>query len=298
MIGIFTKILILFVILVIGYIAAKFGWLSREIRTGLSNILLHVATPCVILQSFQEKGGAEIWRSMGISAAVLTLFMLGGLAVCWALLRRESSPKRATLAYGTSFGNVGYMGIPVLGAFVGAEGMIYVSVAIAIFNLLSWTVGVCVYDKNAFRPKKLLTFPCLYAVAIGLVLFAFQIRMPALLDGVTEMIGNTCSPLSMMMIGAILSENSWSEFLKDKKVMISSAVRLLAIPALTLGLCALAHIDGMMRTVLVLLNGMPSAVNTVLLSLSFHGDEALGSRMVALSTLLYLPATLLWMLIL
>ena len=97
MIGILTKILILFVILVLGYIAAKFGWLSKEIRTGLSSILLHVATPCVILQSFQEKGGAEIWRSMGVSAAVLTLFMLGGLAVCWALLRRESGPKRATL---------------------------------------------------------------------------------------------------------------------------------------------------------------------------------------------------------
>ena len=101
-----------------------------------------------------------------------------------------------------------------------------------------------------------------------------------------------------MMIGAILSENEWGEFLKDKKVILSSAMRLLVIPALTLGLCALFHIEGMIRTVLVLLNGMPSAVNTVLLSLSFNGDEALGSRMVALSTLLYLPATLLWMLIL
>ena len=50
--------------------------------------------------------------------------------------------------------------------------------------------------------------------------------------------------------------------------------------------------------ILVLISGMPSATNTVLLSLVFHGDEELGSRMVVLSTLLYLPVVIGWMLIL
>ena len=179
---------ILFLLLALGFLASKLGWLSRETRGGISNILLYIVTPCVIVQSFQYPSSAEKWRAMGVEAAILAAFMLLGLAAGLLAFRKEGGARRATATFGTAMGNVGFMGVPVIGALVGDEGMLYVSVAMAVFNAICWTVGVRVFDKKAFQPKVLATSPVLYSVAIGLLLFLFQWRLPALIDGVTEMV--------------------------------------------------------------------------------------------------------------
>lgn len=289
---------ILFLLLALGFLASKLGWLSRETRGGISNILLYIVTPCVIVQSFQYPSSAEKWRAMGVEAAILAAFMLLGLAAGLLVFRKEGGARRATATFGTAMGNVGFMGVPVIGALVGDEGMLYVSVAMAVFNAICWTVGVRVFDKKAFQPKVLATSPVLYSVAIGLLLFLFQWRLPALIDGVTEMVAAVATPLSMMVVGAILAESPAGAILKDRTAVLSAASRLILIPLLVLGTCTLVGIRGEMRMILVLISGMPSATNTVLLSLVFHGDEELGSRMVVLSTLLYLPVVIGWMLIL
>ena len=49
---------ILFLLLALGFLASKLGWLSRETRGGISNILLYIVTPCVIVQSFQYPSSA------------------------------------------------------------------------------------------------------------------------------------------------------------------------------------------------------------------------------------------------
>ena len=289
---------ILFLLLALGFLASKLGWLSRETRGGISNILLYIVTPCVIVQSFQYPSSAEKWRAMGVEAAILAAFMLLGLAAGLLVFRKEGGARRATATFGTAMGNVGFMGVPVIGALVGDEGMLYVSVAMAVFNAICWTVGVRVFDKKAFQPKVLATSPVLYSVAIGLLMFLFQWRLPALIDGVTEMVAAVATPLSMMVVGAILAESPAGAILKDRTAVLSAAARLILIPLLALGTCTLVGIRGEMRMILVLISGMPSATNTVLLSLVFHGDEELGSRMVVLSTLLYLPVVIGWMLIL
>ena len=288
---------ILFLLLALGFLASKLGWLSRETRGGISNILLYIVTPCVIVQSFQYPSSAEKWRAIGVEAAILAAFMLLGLAAGLLVFRKEGGARRATATFGTAMGNVGFMGVPVIGALVGDEGMLYVSVAMAVFNAICWTVGVRVFDKKAFQPKVLATSPVLYSVAIGLLLFLFQWRLPALIDGVTEMVAAVATPLSMMVVGAILAESPAGAILKDRTAVLSAASRLILIPLLALGACTLVGIRGEMRMILVLISGMPSATNTVLLSLVFHGDEELGSRMVVLSTLLYLPVVIGWMLI-
>lgn len=296
--AILMQTLTLFLILMLGFVAAKAGWLTKDMRPGLSGLLLNVTTPCVILRAFQYPRSMEVWHGMLIAAAFITFFILAGLLVCGVIFRAESRARRTVLAFGTAFGNVGFMGIPVIGAYVGAQGLIYVSVGIAIFNILAWTIGVRAFDPGQFRIRKIVTFPPLYAVAAGLIMFAFEIPLPSLLDKVTEMVSGINSPLSMMLVGAILAESSLGAFAKDRCALLAVLLRLAVIPAGALGLCALFHIEGTTRTVLVLLNGMPMAVNTVLFALMFHGDEELSSCLVALSTLLYLPAVFCWMLIL
>lgn len=288
----------LFVMLMLGYLASRMGWMSRETRSGLSGILLYIVTPCVILHSFQTPAELEMWRDMCITAGVIAAFLAGGLCLCLWLFGRQSAVRRATAAFGAAFGNVGFMGVPVVASFVGEEALIYVSTGMAAFNLITWTVGVRAFDRHAFRLKTLVASPVLYAVAIGMAMFFLQARLPEFIGGVVDMVSATASPLSMMMVGAILAECPIRALVKDRVVLEAAAMRLLVFPALTLALCCICGIEGRLRMVLVLLNGMPGAVNTVLLSLRFHGDEELASRIVALSTLLYLPAVVVWMMIL
>ena len=73
------------------------------------------------------------------------------------------------------------MGLPLISALFGSEGLLYASAFFTMFNLLLWTVGYSMVSGSS-DPKKvaqsLLHCPAIYAIVVGLVLYLLQIRCP------------------------------------------------------------------------------------------------------------------------
>lgn len=298
MIAAFTQVGTLALIMALGIIAAKLGWLKSEVRKQLTNILLFITTPMVILDSFQFEYSTDVLKNMGVVALFSIAYILVSYGIGWLIFRKKPNPQKQVLTYAVAFANVGYMGIPVISGLLGSEGVIYVSVYISTFTLLSWTLGVSIFAGKTGSLKKILLNPSILAIAAGLLLFIFSVRLPAVLRNVTASVGNITTPLSMMLIGAILTECNPREVLSNKANYLVAALRLAALPALALLACSLLGITGHVRTVLVLIGGMPTAANSVMFATLYGGDEKAASAIVVLTTVLFMLTCALWMTVL
>ncbi len=93
-----------------------------------------------------------------------------------------------------SYANMGFMGIPLAYGLFGSEGVLYVTAAVMAFSVFIWTHGVIMMSgvkKVNFKDVIMrLISPAIIAIFLGLIFFAFQIKLPSVIDQSLNYIGN------------------------------------------------------------------------------------------------------------
>lgn len=196
-----------------------------------------------------------------------------------------------------TFSNVGFMGYPVVYAVYGELGVFYAAIYNLGFNLLAWSYGVHLLDrdgrenpKHQLLPihKRILKFfnPSLVAVIIGFSLFLTSRTLPSVVFDTLKMVGQTVTPLSMMCIGFILSEVETRDVFSDRKIFVTSLVRLIVVPLGTLIVLKLLGKEGYLLSIPVLITAMPAAANMAIIAVRYNSDYRLASKAIFVSTLL------------
>jgi len=221
------------------------------------------------------------------------IFLVGGLlGIGVAYMMKASSEERKSWRFGLTFGNIGFMGIPVITAVFGYEGLFYVAMALASFNLLTFTMGTKIFDTaGTIKSSPLQIFiknPALAGTIIGFIFFLTGVRLPTPLeDGVALMAGMN-SPLSMIVMGALLAKHPLKETFTDIRVLPPNAVKLVVIPLASLLILRFFVSNPIMLGVIVTLMAMPPAINTAIFAQQFGSEEdaMFSTRLVIVGTLL------------
>ncbi len=284
--NVISQVVVLFLLMFCGFLSTKLKLISDEGIAGLNNLVIYFALPCLTVAKLQTDADPQLARELVqvffISGAVM---LFSGLIARFALFRGEEERRRAVFTSIDMFPNVGYMGYPVLTAAFGAANLIYCVMYNAMFNILSWSVGVLLFDRHALDIRKILRVPSLLGAVIGVALFALRIRLPGVLASAMDSMGSVTTPLAMFIIGTRLTQLRKSD-LRDVKLLLTCGMRLLVFPLLT-WLCLLPFgLSKMVLAQVVLCTAMPGAAVIVIQAENYGGDSALASRGVALSTLL------------
>ncbi len=295
----FQQAFTLFVLMMIGYLCGKLRYCGEETRKSLSNILLFITTPAMILEAFQFEYSSDVLKNMGVVAVISAGVIIGAVYLAKLIYKDKPAKVRRVLIYGSAFGNVGFLGLPLMQGLLGDIGVIYASVFVATFNIITWTLGMALWTGEKTSVKKIVTNPTLIAVFIGLLMFCFSIKFPTIIAKPISMLSSCNSPMSMIVIGAILAECSFLDLFRNRLLYGLTAIRLLLVPACTLVICLLLKLSPIgisdeVAYVLILASGTPAAVNTAIFATKYEGDEKLASMAVALNTLLFLPVVLIW----
>ena len=128
------------------------------------------------------------------------------------------------------------MGIPIVQAVLGSEAVFYVSAFVALLNLLQWTYGVFVItkDKRQISVKKIVTNPILISMVIGILLFLIPVEIPYVVSGTVSLVAGMNAPVAMISLGTYLAQTTLRQLVLDKTAWISTFVRLIVIPLMTL----------------------------------------------------------------
>ena len=282
----------IFLLAVVGFVLGKKNILNMETKDHLVDVILMVVLPCSILEAFEMELSPEIL----VSTLNVLLISCGIQVFYWVwnhiFYRKAEEGRRICLKYATMVSNAGFIGMPVAAAVYGSLGLLYASVFLLPQRIFMWSYGLSMFTTVSSREvvKKVLTHPCIIAVFLGLVImicYTSGIYLPSALSDTIGQIGGCSTALSMMLIGAILSDVEPKEML-NKAALFYSFYRLLLIPFLVGLLLWKLPLDSTSVRVSVLLTAMPAASTTVMLAEKYHRDYRFASELIMTSTILSL----------
>ena len=281
------KVAVILIFIVLGYITVRFGLFSQKGLSEITSLLLYVVTPCLIINSFlsAESGSLDAWSLfLGFALPAVSMFMT--IAASYLFFKKEPPDRRKVLRFALIFCNVGFMGVPLVQGIVGAEGVLYSSFFIVVFNVISWTYGYTMMGGGKIRLKTLLLNPGVIGLVIGLPLYFFDVQLPELIASPIKMISDVNTPLAMIVVGGYIARVNWKEFISDLAVYKMAFLRLLVAPALYLAVALLIRPNDTLLLSSVIQAATPVAANTVLFAVQFNGDAALASKSIAVTTAL------------
>ena len=285
------QVVVLFLLMATGTVAVKTDVLKSENKQALSNLLVYLVVPAMIINSYRMEFSAEILRNLLAAFGMSVLAICIGTVITLVLTARRKDSRAPIFQFATVFSNAAYMGFPLISALFGAEGLLYASAYVTVFNILLWTMGYGMVSGSANArdvARNLLRTPVFYALVAGLAIYFFQIPIPRLIAQPIELLAGMNTPLSMLITGMLLAASDLKTIVSDLHIWKLAAVRMLLIPAVCLGvfvLLGLVHL-GMSAQVVLLLECCPAAAITSVFAVQFHHDESYAAGSVVLTTLL------------
>ncbi len=281
-----TQVAILFVMMITGFVFGKTKRITDVGIKQMTTVLLWLVTPCVIINSFAKMQFSYdrlydmLWVAL---CAILAHFV--GFIFGLPLFKSQPDASRRVLRFGTVFSNCGFMSIPLVSALFGENGVFFCSVFVVVFNILSWTLGVHIYGQR-LNLKKAFLNPGVIGFVIALPLFLLSVTLPELISQPIYYFSQLNSPLAMLVTGAILAGVSLRVTKSDVSILFVCFLRLLLVPAVTVGLLTLLDMPRELLLICMIPASAPTASNTSLFAVLFGSDTKTASRLVAVSTVL------------
>lgn len=289
----------LFLILCLGVLLAHVGILDVHTKQRLTKLLLTVATPMMMIDAFHDRMlmAAEQSSTQDISVGMLFLISFGFyivltvLSVLLVFCMRIPKADRRLYLFMTIFGNIGFMGFPIVQSVYGTEAVFYGAILNSVFNIIVYTFGVVLMGsgtdntKKAIPWRKLLLTPAVICTAVGVVIFVCKIRLPAMLADTCDTLGGLTSPLAMLVVGANLHGMKLKEVLTDMRLNLYVLLRQMLLPLIFWAIVHPVVTHPVLAPTLLLMACMPVANTTALFATEYGGNERLASQGIFLTTL-------------
>ena len=111
-INVFIQVAILFALILIGVLLAKTKILTEVSAKSFTDVVLYVATPCVIIKSFIREFDRSMLKNLLISFLAALLLHIAFIVVSHLILHSKEEARKVVLRFGVVFSNCGYMSIP------------------------------------------------------------------------------------------------------------------------------------------------------------------------------------------
>ena len=288
------QVALMFAFILLGLFGARKKWIGPQAVTGMTNILVYFVAPGVIIQAFNRTFSADRLRDLGIVALVdLAAFPLA-ILLGWLLFRKVRDPdRRRNLRFAAIYSNAGFLGLPLVQALLGPDGVFFAVIFVVVFNIFVWTQGRSMFISGQAGVKELFANPVIPSMVIGIVLFLFSVRLPGFLVTGIGYLAALNAPLSMFVVGASLAGVRWRTFATDPWIWLGTAVRTLLIPTLAILALWPIPLPAEVRLTILIPLACPVAAYLVMFSVLHETDTDFPARLVSLSTLisvLTLPA--------
>ena len=282
------QVVILFILIGAGFASKKAKLISDNAVKGMTNLVLYLATPCIIISSFQNcKFNSEMLVNLLIMTVEVVCIHIGSIVIANLVFRDKDMSRRAVFRVATIYSNCGFMSLPLQQAILGSDGVFYGAIYVGIFNLVVWTHGLVTMsgDKKDLSVKKLIANPGVIGVVIAIFLWVMNITLPEIISSPMNYLASLNTPVPMIIIGCQLAGVNFAKAFSDKRSYLSIGLRLLIIPALSLFLMYLCGMRGSMLVASVIATSAPSAATTTMFATKFDRDVTLSVSLVSTTTL-------------
>lgn len=285
---VFNKIIALFLIILIGVYGTKKHIINDDVNKDLRRILLEITLPLLVINSFSFSFDEGMGRNIITAFIYSILFMILGGIISYILLKPLKGEKKKILHFANFFSNCGFIGFPIINSIFGAEGVVYTSIFNMVFTIFLWTYGVMIFSDKLSKEniKKVLLNPSIIAVYIGIPIMIFNIKLPASILDTTKIVGDMTAPISMIIVGSILSKVKIKSIFKEASVYYGALIKLIVIPLAIYMIKLIIKDNSSVIDTIIVIQAMPAAAMTSIFAADFDKEKEYGAIVVFVTTLL------------
>ncbi len=283
------QVCIMLILIAVGFFAYKVKLVNEVGQKQLSNFLLYIVMPTVIINAYHKEFQAELLSGLLWSFALAVISHLIAIIASYLLFRKkEGDRQNAINRFAGIYSNCAFMALPLIQSLLGDTGVFYASAYITVFNLLSWTHGIFLMSGSATRKdiKKALLSPVVISVVVGLIIFFLQIPIPKLISTPIEYLSAINTPLAMVVAGIAIAQTNILSAFSDLKIYAVTAVRNLLIPLIMLLILRLLPLDDTVLLCNLIETACPTAAVCVMFATKYDLDAAYASKIMAMTTVL------------
>lgn len=288
-----NQIVVLFVYFLVGFISMKTNILDEHSTKKMTKLIITITMPCFIIANMSKNADMDksnLLIILGISLIFyLSTFLLSILITNLLDIPLE---EKGIHRFMLMFANTGFMGFPVISALWGATGLFNAIIFNLPYNLLVFSIGIKMITNSkpmVKQEKRKLTSifpPPLMASIVGILLYIFGIQLPPLLSLSLDNVGSITTPLALIIIGASLSSVDIRKMISNKNHKIYALYRLILLPIIVFLFLRGSSLNPTAIATIVVLSGMPTPSNGVILAKQYGMDATFPSESVFISTLL------------
>ena len=282
----------LVLLLLVGILANKIGVIDSVASKMLSKLIIRIGQPLLVLSAILKVEYSKENLLLGLETFFIGIVVYAVMAfiayfACKGI--RNLDDRKVTEA-AMILGNVGFFGFPLLEAALGPQGLFMAVFFNISYNIVCWTWGISIYARNRsdikLNIRKILinngTVPGLIAVLV----YALRIPLPEFLTTSISYLSGICTPISMLVTGALIATIAPKRLLTNGKVYYSALFRLIVLPLVICFLMKLCGFDHMHLSFYACICAVPVAANVTMFSELYDTSASYAAHNVGLSSLL------------
>lgn len=274
-------------IILFGYLLVKLKILSEVGTSEIAKMLTKFILPIVLFMAFQQEFSWERMEQLGWAAIGAIVLHLARILVSRFSLGMDDKVDQ----YASIYTNSGLIGVPLVQALFGYEGVFFVSIYVVISAILQWTYGVFVLTgkRESITLKNAFLNPASIGAGLGFLRYLLPIQLPEIIGLTLENLGRLNAVLGMILVGAYIAGGDIKLIFNSKKAYWTSILISIINPLIGILILWLMPItESYLFFALFIANSAPTAVNTAIFAQMYGKDYKYGASLVIISTLISL----------
>ena len=279
---------VLFIIVVLGYVLCKLGYMGDKFDQKLSAIVIDITCPALILSSVMGDVLPDrtlILPLLGVG--FLTYFILLVFGFFVPRLITKNRDDEGMIGFALMFANVGFIGYPIVSSIFGPKAIFYAALLNMPNTFFIFTAGVMLvkgeYSIRQLNPKVLFS-PAMIAAFAAALIVALNLHTPDLIARPITMVGNITVPAALMVIGSSMARLPLKQIIGSWKVYVSSAVRLVVVPVSLYFLFRVCGVSDAINDINTVVIAMPVASFGTMFCMKYGRNPALMTEITFITT--------------
>lgn len=279
---------VLFIIVVLGYVLCKLGYMGDKFDQKLSAIVIDITCPALILSSVMGDVLPDrtlILPLLGVGFLTYIILLVFGFFVPRLITKNHDD--QGMIGFALMFANVGFIGYPIVSSIFGPKAIFYAALLNMPNTFFIFTAGVMLvkgeYSIRQLNPKVLFS-PAMIAAFVAALIVALNLHTPDLIARPITMVGNITVPAALMVIGSSMARLPLKQIIGSWKVYVSSAVRLVVVPLSLYFLFRVCGVSDAINDINTVVIAMPVASFGTMFCMKYGRNPALMTEITFITT--------------
>lgn len=297
--SVFVNVVPVFILILIGWVSAKTGILKEETGDALGEFVFKIAVPMLIFRTladahFEGASPFRLWTAYFLAVAVT--WTVGHL-IATRIFRRDA--KVGVIAgMSASFANNVFIGLPLVSHIVGKDGLVAISILLAIHLPLMMVAGTILMEGAASKVdggekrsipavlaqvgSNLARNPLVISLLVGVAFNFLGLHFPPAIAIVVDQLSAAAGPVALISIGMALTR-----YPIRGDIGLSGMSAILKLTLLPAVVFLMSHLLGLPQdwiAALVLTSSVPTGINAWLIAQRFRSGHSLAASVISITT--------------